>query len=605
MTPLEALREALAGWRKTKHPRFAALAQWATTRALATAPRPLVGAGRKKADVEAWNTLLKERDPLDLPRLLEALRKMKSADAAACVLLLAKQPDPRVVDGVLTLLGDPPWRARVALPFFRACAKVLHDSADPRARPAMDELAGRYKSVVETTVGDEVTALLRRTVESMDQLEPGPLPADWEKQCAALEAEFETERTATQRGAATRQSTKHSDEALLAAIYAAPDDDTPRLVFADALAERGDARGEFISLQLNRAQGKSSPAQLLRERELCAEPKRRAGWSLPLSQGGICHVARGFPDGLLLEPRMLKTVIGLPAARTLKSVVGLEREMSLNQAKAFLLHENASNIRSVKTLQRELVDELELAPWEEIALRFLPTAKELARMPNLRTLHLWGVNEQPAPELFAGLGHLEKLLLNDIDAPALAPLTGLRELQVGVWREAVDWSALLAGLTKLERLVLLSAVHAGQVEGLRVKAFSCRYGPQLEPNAVIGALPLLEELRIVSGGSTVPTAVTKLFTAPRLKQLKFASVDGFELTAPFTPQGVLELRTWNRVDYQVHAGPVSSLPEGCVKKVLVRPHHADPWISAGPPPAEEAVAAIRAAAKVPVELAWY
>ncbi len=37
---------------------------------------------------------------------------------------------------------------------------------------------------------------------------------------------------------------------LLAAIYAAPDDDEPRLVYADWLQERGDPRGEFITLQL-------------------------------------------------------------------------------------------------------------------------------------------------------------------------------------------------------------------------------------------------------------------------------------------------------------------------------------------------------------------
>ncbi len=38
-------------------------------------------------------------------------------------------------------------------------------------------------------------------------------------------------------------------EALLEAIYAAPDDDAPRLVYADALSELGDPRGEFIVRQ--------------------------------------------------------------------------------------------------------------------------------------------------------------------------------------------------------------------------------------------------------------------------------------------------------------------------------------------------------------------
>jgi uncharacterized protein (TIGR02996 family) len=37
-----------------------------------------------------------------------------------------------------------------------------------------------------------------------------------------------------------------SDEELLAAIAEAPDDDAPRLVFADALSERGDPWGEIM-----------------------------------------------------------------------------------------------------------------------------------------------------------------------------------------------------------------------------------------------------------------------------------------------------------------------------------------------------------------------
>lgn len=42
-------------------------------------------------------------------------------------------------------------------------------------------------------------------------------------------------------------------EALLAAVMANPDDDGPRLVYADWLLERGDVRGEFIVLQVQAA----------------------------------------------------------------------------------------------------------------------------------------------------------------------------------------------------------------------------------------------------------------------------------------------------------------------------------------------------------------
>ena len=40
---------------------------------------------------------------------------------------------------------------------------------------------------------------------------------------------------------------------LLQAVYTAPDDDAPRLVYADWLEERGDPRAEFIRAQVERA----------------------------------------------------------------------------------------------------------------------------------------------------------------------------------------------------------------------------------------------------------------------------------------------------------------------------------------------------------------
>ncbi len=42
------------------------------------------------------------------------------------------------------------------------------------------------------------------------------------------------------------------NEALLEAIYANPDDDALRLVYMDYLQDRGDPRGEFLSLQMKR-----------------------------------------------------------------------------------------------------------------------------------------------------------------------------------------------------------------------------------------------------------------------------------------------------------------------------------------------------------------
>lgn len=156
LEPLDALgvlHDALGAWRKTRHPRFAALAEWATARALST-PRPLVGDSGKKADHDAWLTLLAQGDVLDVPRLVATIGGGKSAAAVERLTLLAKRDDPRVVSGLLALLAAPPYRAQTAMPFFRACVKVLAAANDPRVRPALAALADRYKSVLETSVGD-------------------------------------------------------------------------------------------------------------------------------------------------------------------------------------------------------------------------------------------------------------------------------------------------------------------------------------------------------------------------------------------------------------------------------------------------------------------
>ena len=56
----------------------------------------------------------------------------------------------------------------------------------------------------------------------------------------------------------SRSPRAEEHEPLLASIYARPDDDTARLVYADWLLERGDVRGELITLQVQEAQGQRS-----------------------------------------------------------------------------------------------------------------------------------------------------------------------------------------------------------------------------------------------------------------------------------------------------------------------------------------------------------
>jgi uncharacterized protein (TIGR02996 family) len=95
---------------------------------------------------------------------------------------------------------------------------------------------------------------------------------------------------------------------LFDAVADSPDEDAPRQVLSDALLERGDPRGEFISLQLLRAQGRSTPKLESRERILQENHWRRWFSEVPGVGVSLTTVTspnefhRGFLRACVLSP---------------------------------------------------------------------------------------------------------------------------------------------------------------------------------------------------------------------------------------------------------------------------------------------------------------
>jgi uncharacterized protein (TIGR02996 family) len=99
-------------------------------------------------------------------------------------------------------------------------------------------------------------------------------------------------------------------DALLAAVIASPDDDLPRLVYADHLEETGEGnRAEFIRLQCATARGDATAAHRIRERVMLQAhyadwlaPLRRQGEPL-FTQKSHAVFRRGFVEAVWLPVR--------------------------------------------------------------------------------------------------------------------------------------------------------------------------------------------------------------------------------------------------------------------------------------------------------------
>ncbi|WP_029630347.1 TIGR02996 domain-containing protein [Zavarzinella formosa] len=96
------------------------------------------------------------------------------------------------------------------------------------------------------------------------------------------------------------------EAAFLELVCASPEDDVPRLVFADWLDERDDPRGEFIRIQC--ALARLSPADpnrpTLLDREAMLIARFHAPWSEPLKGiAGWTEFRRGFVETVNIETR--------------------------------------------------------------------------------------------------------------------------------------------------------------------------------------------------------------------------------------------------------------------------------------------------------------
>ncbi len=249
---LEPLRQA---WEHTRSPE---IAQLLTTFAKAGGA-PFSEDGKPDEFHERWLAAAKPFDAkLVTPLLATLLRGTLVLTEHRLEAMLAWPADPRVAECVLDRLifgRDPYIGARPNL--WSRAYDLLVTHADPRFVEKVRANAERLTNAVNFDRNRAERPHAVRTVQPyLDRVaQVTPLLTNESKLITKLEQ-------LAARATASKKSDQQPDKALglLLAINAAPDDPTPRLVYADFLAERGDPRAEFINLAIALSRGEKVKA---------------------------------------------------------------------------------------------------------------------------------------------------------------------------------------------------------------------------------------------------------------------------------------------------------------------------------------------------------
>jgi uncharacterized protein (TIGR02996 family) len=299
----DALGPLLTVWRDRPSVALATAIEEVSARALEHVPQPIAQtAGTLNA---MWFTQAKKGDPAVIGQLCTTLRNTRRSNdlVRRIEMLLAHGTDPRLAMAVCDVVEHSTYPVlQLELePFWSRVFSWLPELGDPRVL----ERAHAFPGTWETKPEADRAALLARLDDTMPALiaaypEREPLDFADRETCFAIARAARTLAPGDDRA---------DEAALLAAIYAAPDADEPRTIYADWLEQRGSPRGEFIALQLAKTRASPTPAQAGRERALLHT--FAAEWRAPLTRA---EFARGFisesSDAELLgqDPRLATLV---------------------------------------------------------------------------------------------------------------------------------------------------------------------------------------------------------------------------------------------------------------------------------------------------------
>lgn len=265
-----------------------------------------------------------------------------------------------------------------------------------------------------------------------------------------------------------------NEQDLLHEIFATPDDDLPRLIYADWLDEKGDPRGEFIRVQceLARLPNDDPRCEKLRNREKELLEAYECSWTPPNQLSLFYEWRRGFvailrpcTRGLFNGEDSLKVLAEFPLAVELEFGISMRDEEfrhmpDLPNLQTFGVMGNSriSNASVPKIGKWRTLRRLTLSS-DTITDGALPHLSDLHELREL-DLSYTGITDAALSRL-ATFRSLESLDLNDTELTghgldALRRLPNLRRLNLNntrIWEQGVGG---LVGCQQLEEVRLHS-----------------------------------------------------------------------------------------------------------------------------------------------------
>lgn len=420
----EAAAALLAAWRDCRCERIARAVAAVDLRL--PAPAPLEG--KLVRDREAhWHALVQHGDDDGLRRALAAPWPAHPRQAHARLDALRPLVSARISNALLALHRSVQYTSTSGVRLSRAIFHLLVEQDDHAVVAELERCEQQPY---------EAYRLGRAVFRRRRPLAPVLVPSA-EAALARIEQLLAAEERA---GGGHRHN-------LLAAIYAAPHDDAPRVVYADVLTEAGDPRGELITLQL-------APTRDLRREARLLRAAGRA-WFDGLDADGATEIvhARGFPAAAALASGVVRApawatieklflrrdcaFAGAPHLRALRELHGLRaKELATVRLPVYEL-----DVLAVRDYPDALAVDTPLAP-RVLGLdrpaqldRYVATVRALRSLPIARRLE--------AVRVGTSIGQLRAMLALTEETGFTVELTGGLDLdRVYQWAARVTPTAL-------------------------------------------------------------------------------------------------------------------------------------------------------------------